>query len=192
MMPAGRVIAKLRQPLLGLLASALLAGATTLWGNFALQDARRENAAARLRKTQMQEHLNQATAEAGNISARVPTFRQLAASGVVGEEARQQWTNMLENIGQERQPLDMNYELGAKTPLTGSNSACQGFATRLRLRAEFRHETDLLQLVARLEQEARALLTVQHCRLARAAGPLPGLHGSCEFDLITLQPAAQR
>lgn len=190
MSPAGRIVSKLRQPLLGALASALLAGAILLWSTSEWQDARQENTAVRLRKQQMELLLNHATAEAGNIAERALRLQQLRESGVIGEEQREQWADMLEKLRQEREPLHLAYEFGAKTPLAESDKAIQSFATRLHLEAELRHETDLLQLVTRLEQQARALPAWQSCQLARLEMPRQGLRASCELSLITLLPMA--
>lgn len=188
MSPTSRIVSKLHRPLLGTLASALASGALLLWSMNELQDARQENAAARLRKQQMAQLLSQATAETGKIGERTRRFQQLQASGVIGKEQHQHWTTLLENIQREREPLNLTYELGTRTPLTGGNGAIQSFATRLQLDAELRHEADLLELIRRLDVEAGALADWQSCRLARQEKPGQGLRASCEISLITLRP----
>lgn len=191
MSPTSHIVSKLHRPLLGTLASALASGALLLWGMNELQDARQENTAARLRKQQTEQLLSQATAETGKVGERARRFQQLRAAGVIGKEQHQQWTILLENIRQDRDPLNLTYELGTRTPLTGGNGAIQSFATRLQLDAELRHETDLLELIRRLDVEAGPLTDWRSCRLTRQEKPRQGLRASCEISLITLHPAEE-
>ncbi|MFZ2268564.1 MAG: hypothetical protein WAV95_13400 [Azonexus sp.] len=191
MTSAGYIITKLRRPLMGILGASLLAGALFLWAANSLQDARQENAAAWLRKQQMEQNLARAVAEAGNIGERSAHFQQLRESGVVGEEQRAQWASVLHDIQQDRQPLNIEYEFGAKAPVATGQNTSPTFSTRLLLQAEVRHETDLLQLVARLEREIRALIAWQNCQLTRSDTAPPRLGMRCEISLITLQPGAK-
>lgn len=187
----GPIVARLRRPLLGALGSTLVAGAILAWNASSLQEARQENAAAGLRKQETEQKLKQAMAEAGNIGERTRRYQQLRESGVIGEEQRQQWVAALQAIQQERQPLSLDYELGAKTPLPGGHDHSRSFASRLLLQLEVRHEADLLQLITRLEREIGALTAWQNCHLARSENSSPGLSARCEISLITLLPGTE-
>lgn len=188
----GHLAIRLRPALLGALAAGIAAGATFFWNAGRLQDARQEYATAQQHRKEMEQKLGLALAEAGAIDERNRRFRQLRESGVVGEERREQWTSALQAITEERQPLNFDYELGAKTVLAGNDETSRSFASRLLLEFEVRHEDDLLQLIARLEREIDALMAWQSCQLTRSGEPAPGLSARCEISLITLLPGTER
>jgi len=191
MKPVRHLPGKLRRPLLGLLCSALLATAAVLWSQAGLQEARQDNATARLQVQQLTQQLNQARSDAATMDETIRRYRQLRESGMIGDARPQQWASALEKIRQDRAPRLVAYDIGERIALADAHPAVSAFAARLRLQADVRHEGELLELLALVERQSSALTAWQGCRLTRRNSPEEGLQASCEGHLITLLPAAK-
>lgn len=190
-----RDFVKIRWPLLACLLLLIAAGLLAAWSAHESQKAQFERETAESRRNRLEQQLRQARSEAPELKDRAALFRNLQASGITGEERRLEWTEMLRAIQQELHIPGLNYEFGAQSPLDGAGSLW--FASPLRLELRLLHEEDLLNFLARLEKEAKALVLVRHCRLERLAAdsaraPLAQLKASCEMSWLTSRHAGAK
>lgn len=178
------------------IALALCIAASLLaWG--AQNDARnaeidRQRAAEAKTRSEMQ--LRQFHSEELDLTTRLQTLQSLQTSGVLGEERRLDWMEQLRNTQRELHLPGLKYEFAAQSPLnTAPQTGPNWYTSPLRLQLHLLHEGDLLNLLNRIEQEARALVILRSCKLApptaqgenrNAPATLPA---ECEMDWLTVR-----
>ena len=193
----GRDLPKLWLPLLAALAMFLVAG-LLVWGSqLDAGKAEQERSVATATKNQIEQRLRQVRTEEQEIRERTQLLQQLQNSGITGEEKRLDWMEMLRETQRELRIPGMSYEFGAQTSLDKSEDATYTwFSSPLLLKLRLLHEEDLLNFLARVEKNARALVIVRSCKLA----PLPGqangrevmaqLSAECDMLWLTARPAS--
>lgn len=193
----GRDLPKLWLPLLAALAMFLVAG-LLVWGSqLDAGKAEQERSVATAAKNQIEQRLRQVRTEEQEIRERTQLLQQLQNSGITGEEKRLDWMEMLRETQRELRIPGMSYEFGAQTSLDkGEDATYTWFSSPLVLKLRLLHEEDLLNFLARVEKNARALVIVRSCKLA----PLPGqansrevmaqLSAECDMQWLTARPAS--
>ncbi|MBS1159190.1 MAG: hypothetical protein H6R15_1609 [Proteobacteria bacterium] len=193
MKPTARDFGKLRWALLGASASLALAGLLGFWSDGQLASAQRQHEAQRASHLRLEQQLRQADGEAHELTERARLFRQWQASGMVGEENRRQWDEVLHDAHHALGLPAMDYDFSPATPLAGAGRPGHDyFSSRLHLRAKLLHESDLLRLLERIEKQAPAFVLTRRCHLARASENLAEafLDVECDMDWITIKPVA--
>lgn len=185
---------KLRLPLLGTLALFILAVLLAWWSLGDAEKAERERNAATASKSQIEQRLRQVRTEEQELKDRALIFQKMQNAGITGEEKRLDWTETLRLIQQEMRLPGMSYEFGAQKPLESVNGAAYAyFASPMRLQLRLLHEEDLINFLARLQREAKALVLVRSCKLSplgsQAAGraSLAQLGADCELQWVTVR-----
>lgn len=190
---------KLGLPLAAMLALLIIAGLLA-WATLSdVRQAERERNAASLARNQIEQRLHQVRDEEQEIKERTQTYLYLKNSGIAGEERRLDWMEMLRDAQRELHLPGMKYEFGAQTPLdAGDGSGFGWFSSPLRIQLRLLHEGDLLNFLARIEKEAKALVIIRACQLA----PLPGqgdarsglaqLGAECEMQWLTLRSPPEK
>lgn len=193
----GRDLPKLWLPLLAALAMFLVAG-LLVWGSqLDAGKAEQERSVATAAKNQIEQRLRQVRTEEQEIRERTQLLQQLQNSGITGEEKRLDWMEMLRETQRELRIPGMSYEFGAQTSLDkGDDTTYTWFSSPLVLKLRLLHEEDLLNFLARVEKNARALVIVRSCKLA----PLPSqangrevmaqLSAECDMQWLTARPAS--
>lgn len=193
----GRDLPKLWLPLLAALAMFIVAG-LLVWGSqLDAGKAEQERSVATAAKNQIEQRLRQVRTEEQEIRERTQLLQQLQNSGITGEEKRLDWMEMLRETQRELRIPGMSYEFGAQTSLDkGEDATYTWFSSPLVLKLRLLHEEDLLNFLARVEKNARALVIVRSCKLA----PLPGqansrevmaqLSAECDMQWLTARPAS--
>jgi cell division protein FtsL len=157
------------------------------------RQARFEQAAAQKERNDVDAKLKQVRSEEAEIKQKSAVFNKLEARGVIGEEQRLEWVELLKAIRERRRLLDLQYEIAPQrvlAPTPGSSLAF--YASTMKLELKLLHEEDLTRLLGDLRQQARALIQVRSCnvwRLPRNAGESAAsaqLQAACEIDWITL------
>jgi len=189
-----RDLVKLRLPLLGALALLLAAGLLAWWSTLAEQKAQQERNSAATAKSQIELRLRQVRTEEQDLKDRTQIFQQLQNRGITGEERRLDWTEMLRQIQRDMRLPNMSYEFAAQKPLDTVNGVAYAFfASPMRLQLRLLHEEDLINFLARLQDEAKALVLVRSCKLAPVAAggeqrATPAqLSAECELQWITVR-----
>lgn len=189
-----RDLVKLQLPLIGTL---LLLTIACLLGWWSLRDvhiAAQQRNVAENSKNQIDQRLRQVRTEEQELKQRAQIFQQIQNSGITGEEKRLEWTEMLHQIQSDLRLPGMTYEFGAQIPLENVTSAAYAYFTSpMRLQLRLLHEEDLLNFLARVQKEAKALVLIRNCKLSlgqRASEVrelLPQMSAECELQWITIR-----
>jgi len=143
--------------------------------------------------------LKQVRNEENEIKLKADLFGKLQARGILGEEKRLDWIELLKSIHERRLLIELEYEIAPQRPLSppdanpGNDLAF--YASTMKLHVKLLHEEDLTRLLADLRDRAQAIIQVKSCkvgRLANGAGERANLNADCEIDWITLREAAGR
>lgn len=184
---------KLRWHLAGAASLIMGAGAIVHLGLVASRGAEAEHKEAAVRRGQIESKLRQVRTEEEEIKDRAALFLRLQENGVLGEERRLEWTEMLRDIQLRMRLPGISYEISPQKALAdekgGSGHAF--YVSSMKLHLQLLHEEDLLNFLERLRREARAMVLARSCNVARpAAGesgtPQAQLHADCELDWVTL------
>jgi hypothetical protein len=90
----------------------------------------------------------------------------------------------------------MTYEFGPQLPLETTTDAGYAYhSSQLKIQLRLLHEEDLLNFITRLQQEAKAMVLVRSCKLARlpaanAAATAAQLSADCTMEWVTLRRAS--
>lgn len=189
-----RDLIKLRLPLIGMLALLIIGGLLAWWSLLNAQNAERERNTANASKTQIEQRLRQVRTEEQELKERALIFQHMQNSGIVGDEKRLDWTEMLREIQRDMRLPGMSYEFGAQTPLESlSGAPYTYFSSPLRLQLRLLHEEDLLNFLVRVQKEAKALVLVRSCKLAPlsqnsdGSESPPQLGADCELQWVTVR-----
>jgi hypothetical protein len=164
-----------------------------------------DRAAVRQRNDVQQEHdeidgkLRRVRNEENEIKHKSALFNSLQQRGVIGEEQRLEWVELLGGIRDNRRLPDLQYEIEPQRPLPaapGSSSGFSFFASSMKVQLRLLHEEDLLRFLDDLRRQARALIRIDSCNLSRLprgsdteSGASAQLQAECEIDWITLRAA---
>ena len=174
-----------------------LAIAAGLWSTGDTGKARAERDAAAARKLEIENRLGRVRTEEQEIKARTQQFQQMELAGMIGQEKRLEWTELLRDLQHRLRLPGMNYEFGPQVPLESVAGADYAFhSSQLKIQLRVLHEEDLLNFVAQLQKEAKALVVLRGCKLSRLPGANPAardaaqLIGECTMEWITLRRAS--
>jgi hypothetical protein len=165
--------------------------------------AERAARAAQSERDEYDHRLQQVSEEEKEIRAKSALFAELQTRGIIGDEQRLDWVELLKEIRDAQRLIEMHYEIAPQKPLdAGAGAAANtgGFSfqsSSMLLRLKLLHEEDLTRLLDELRQRARALVVVRHCnvvRLPRGGGErlasLAQLQAECRIDWITVRSAS--
>jgi len=180
--------------LLAIVAIAL-AGVAGWWSLGSTGKARFERDAAAKQKTQIEQRLGQVRTEEQDIKTRTLQFQQMEVAGMTGPEKRLDWTEMLRELQRQLRLPGMTYEFGPQMPLESSPGPGYAYhSSQLKIQLRLLHEEDLLNFIAQLQREAKAMVLVRHCKLARLPGGNQAdgaqLLAECAMEWVTLRPAS--
>ena len=176
-----------------LIAFAVVAG---LWTTGDARKALIERDAATARKSEIEMRLSRVRTEEQEIKTRTRNFQQMENAGITGPEKRLDWTELLRDVQHQLRLPGMSYEFGPQIPLESTTDTGYAFhGSQLKIQLHLLHEEDLLNFITRLQQEAKAMVLVRSCRIARlpAATPAAGnaqLSAECVMEWITLRRAS--
>ena len=173
-----------------------LAIAAGLWSTGGTSKARVERDAAAARKLEIEKRLGRVRTEEQEIKARTQQFQQMELAGMIGQEKRLEWTELLRDLQRQLRLPGMNYEFGPQVPLESVAGADYAFhSSQLKIQLRVLHEEDLLNFVGQLQKEAKALVVLRGCKLSRLPGGSTArdaaqLAGECTMEWITLRRAS--
>jgi hypothetical protein len=173
--------------------------AALAWTTIDERKARTEHNAALAAKNSIEQKLGQIRADEPDIRRRIEQFRAMDEAGIVGPERRLDWTEQLRDLQRELRLPGMSYEFGPQTALDGAPASGYAYhASNLKVRLRLLHEGDLLNFLDRLQREAKAMVLVRNCRMARLPSGDAGADGArlsaeCSMEWVTLsQPSARK
>ncbi len=140
--------------------------------------------------------LKQVSNEESEVKKKSLIFNQLQERGVIGDEQRLEWIELLKDIRDRRRLLDLEYEIAPQRQIEGSSDNDFSFyASAMKLQVKLLHEEDLEHLLADLRSQAKALIMVRSCTVSRlpiVSDEHANLLAACEIDWITLRNSAKR
>ena len=178
------------------LAAALLMialGATCVHQALAsARQARTEQAAAQRQRDEIDDKLRRVRSEEAEIKQKSALFGRLQQRGMIGEEQRLDWVELLKTIRERRRLLELRYEIAPQRALDAQpGGALSFYASTMKIELKLLHEEDLTRLLGDLRQQAGPLIQVRSCKLARlpreSADSAAQLQADCLIDWITLR-----
>jgi len=152
-----------------------------------------ERIAAQTERNDFDGKLKRVRNEENEIKEKSATFSRLQARGIIGDEQRLEWVELLKDIREKRRLIDLEYEISPQHPL--DNTPGSGFAffvSSMKVQLKLLHEEDLTRFLSDLRQRAKAQIQVKSCnvsRLPRGTGDGSGsalLQADCQIDWVTL------
>ncbi|MEO8409715.1 MAG: hypothetical protein ABI478_04025, partial [Propionivibrio sp.] len=193
--------AKLQYSLLAALLMLAIGAAAAYFAFAATTTATRQRQAVQAERDDAERKLQRVRLEESDIREKSLVFNQLQARGVIGEERRLEWVELLKAIAQQRQLLEVQYEIAPQRPLDalqGGNYAF--FASAMHVQLKLLHGEDLTRLLGDLRAQANALILVRRCGVSRLPGGVseadaisgvqPTLQADCVIDWVTLREVA--
>jgi len=154
-----------------LLAALLMCGLGAAAVLFSLAQTKAADTAktsASRERNELDSKLKQVRNEENEIKQKSSQFSQLQAHGVIGEERRLDWVELLKDIRSKRHLLDLQYEISPQRVLdTSIGGGFTFYASAMRLQIKLLHEEDLTRLLDDLRTQAKALIQVKRCDVAR-------------------------
>jgi hypothetical protein len=150
-------------------------------------------AAALKDKNDIYGKLERISSEEAEIKQKSAHFDALKARGVIGEEQRIEWVELLKAIGDRRRLINLRYEIAPQRTIdtAAAGSAFAFHASTMKIQLQLLHEEDLTRLLDDLRRQASALIQIRSCDVSRlpsgAEGDHPAqLQANCVIDWITL------
>ena len=148
--------------------------------------AQRDEAVGKLRRVRSEE---------AEIKRKSALFQQIQARGIIGEEQRLEWIELLKEIRDKRQLISLRYEIEPQRVLDDSTStAYRYYASLMKVQIKLLHEEDLTRFLADIRGQAKALIQIRSCSLSRQtpaettpSSAQPNLSAECRIDWITLR-----
>ncbi|HRH14377.1 MAG TPA: hypothetical protein PK225_08475 [Azonexus sp.] len=175
-----------------LIAIAIAAG---IWSASGVRQARAERDAVATRKIEIERRLGRVRTEEQEIKARTQQFQQMEIAGIIGQEKRLDWTELLRDLQRQLRLPGMNYEFGPQIPLDSIPGAGYAYhSSQLKIQLRVLHEEDLLSFVSQLQKQAKAVVLLHGCKLSRLPGASPvgdaaQLVGECTMEWVTVRRA---
>ena len=185
---------KLQWSILAIVLMMAVGAALIFFAFSATEVAKRDRAIAQAERNEFDGKLKQVRNEEDEIKQKSAVFKALQTRGMIGEEQRLEWVELIKDIRDTRRLIDLQYEIAPQRRLDAD--AAKGFAfysSTMRLQLKLLHEEDLTRLIDDLRERARALIQVKSCavsRLSQGAGdgsPIAQLQADCGIDWITLR-----
>ena len=180
--------------LLGVLMVA--AGALAVYFSFAVKEAaERARVSIAAQFAEADGKLRQVRNEESEVKQKSIIFKQLQERGIIGDEQRLDWVELLKEIRDQHRLIDLRYEIAPQRMLDGQlGNDFVFFASSMKLELKLLHEEDLIRLLDDLRRQAKALIRVKSCRIERlpATGEQRGggranLLADCEIEWLTLR-----
>lgn len=155
---------------LSLLAALLMCGlgaAAILLSLARTKTAEAAKMSASKERNELEGKLKQVRNEENEIKQKSSQFSQLQARGVIGEERRLDWVELLKDIRNKRHLLDLQYEISPQRALDTSSGGFTFYASAMKLQVKLLHEEDLTRLLDDLRTQAKALIQVKRCDVTR-------------------------
>jgi hypothetical protein len=190
---------KLQFSLLAALAMIVIGSGTVFLALNLTKTAKLEQAAAQAERNDVDGKLKRVRNEENEIKQKSALFNRLQVRGVIGDEQRLEWVELLKEIRDKRRLIDLQYEIAPQRPLDATPLGGFGFyVSTMKVQLKLLHEEDLTRLLDDLRQQARALIQVKSCNVSRLprgssdTAILAQLQAECQIDWVTLHAAPSK
>ena len=184
---------KLQWSILAIVLMMAVGAALIFFAFSATEVAKRDRAIAQAERNEFDGKLKQVRNEEDEIKQKSAVFKALQTRGMIGEEQRLEWVELIKDIRDTRRLIDLQYEIAPQRRLDAD--AAKGFAfysSAMRMQLKLLHEEDLTRLLDDLRNRAKALIQVKRCDVARlpystGSSQTAQLQADCQIDWITLR-----
>lgn len=176
-------------------------GAATLYAANRFRDAAEQaRTVALAQRSEADGKLRRVREEESEIKNKSLLFNSLQERGMIGEEPRLEWIELLKDIRDRHRLLDLRYELSPQRPLdSGEVGDFAFYLSSMKLELKLLHEEDLSRFLADLRQQAKALIRINRCHVERLpagaeerAGGRANLLAECDLDWLTAREAGRK
>ena len=188
---------KLQISLLVCLLMIVMGAAVVFFANGATRSAQHERVTAQAQRTDYVGKLQRVSSEESEIKEKSALFQRLQKRGIIGEEQRLEWVELLKDIRDKRRLIDLVYEIEPQRPLDVAPGAGFTFnVSPMKVQLKLLHEEDLTRFLGDLNEQARALIQVRYCKVTRQPQGQAGTSGQanllaeCRIDWVTLREVA--
>ena len=188
---------KLQISLLVCLLMIVMGAALVFFANGATRSAQRERVTAQAQRNDYVGKLQRVSSEESEIKEKSALFQRLQKRGIIGEEQRLEWVELLKDIRDKRRLIDLVYEIEPQRPLDVAPGAGFTFnVSPMKVQLKLLHEEDLTRFLGDLNEQARALIQVRYCKVTRQPQGQAGTSGQanllaeCRIDWVTLREVA--
>ena len=188
---------KLQISLLVCLLMIVMGAAVVFFANGATRSAQHERVTAQAQRNDYVGKLQRVSSEESEIKEKSALFQRLQKRGIIGEEQRLEWVELLKDIRDKRRLIDLVYEIEPQRPLDVAPGAGFTFnVSPMKVQLKLLHEEDLTRFLGDLNEQARALIQVRYCKVTRHPQGQAGTSGQanllaeCRIDWVTLREVA--
>ena len=188
---------KLQISLLVCLLMIVMGAAVVFFANGATRSAQHERVTAQAQRNDYVGKLQRVSSEESEIKEKSALFQRLQKRGIIGEEQRLEWVELLKDIRDKRRLIDLVYEIEPQRPLDVAPVAGFTFnVSPMKVQLKLLHEEDLTRFLGDLNEQARALIQVRYCKVTRQPQGQAGTSGQanllaeCRIDWVTLREVA--
>lgn len=107
------------------------------------------------------------------IRSHLPDFVKLYNSGIIGDEQRLNWIEVLRAAGEEINLPSLNYQIESQQPYTPAFPLNQGkyrlYTSKMLLNMQLLHEGDLFRILDKLDTEAKGSYSISSCTFGQTA-----------------------
>lgn len=126
-----------------------------------------------------------------------PDFIKLYNNGVIGQERRLNWIEVLRNSSENSKLISLRYEIDPQTQYSPDFTLNYGifklFNSSMRLNLDLLHMGDLKNLFNDLDRSAQGIYNISNCRLKRTGGDQfelaikPNIAAQCELHWLNIK-----
>ena len=191
---------KLQLSALAALLMIVVGAANVVFALNTLQAAKAGRATAQSQSREFDGKFRRVRSEENEIREKSAIFTVLQKRGIIGEEKRLEWVELLKEIRDQRRLIDLQYEIApqrvldpAPANLASVANSFAFYSSSMRLQLKLLHEEDLLRLLDDLRRQATALIQVKACSVTRLpfrageSGTQGQLQADCQIDWTTLR-----
>ena len=185
---------KLQMSLLAMLLMVAVGVVSVLFSREKERQAHSAFTATQSERNDVDNKLKRIRSEEHQIREKAALFNALKTRGLIGEEQRLEWVELLKDIRERLRLIELRYEISPQQPLEKApGGALALHASTMKLQLNLLHEEDLIRLLDDLRRQARALIQVKRCDVSRIprSGPENTLQGylqaECLIDWVTLR-----
>ena len=185
---------KLQMSLLAMLLMVAVGVVSVLFSREKERQANAVFAATQSERNDLDNKLKRIRSEEHQIREKAALFNTLKTRGVIGEEQRLEWVELLKEIRERHRLIELRYEISPQQPLEKLPGGTLALHTStMKLQLNLLHEEDLIRLLDDLRSQARALIQVKRCDVSRIprSGPENTLQGylqaECLIDWVTVR-----
>lgn len=199
-MKLGRADLRKLQPGILLVVLAVAVGVAAVYlANQAKADAQKARLVVRAQLQEADGKLKQVRQEETEVKQKSIVFNKLAERGIIGDEQRLDWVELLKEIRDKHRLIDLQYEISPQRMLDKPGDDFSFFVSAMKVQLKLLHEEDLLRLLDALRSQAKALVRVRSCQVERLpatgddrSGGRAHLLADCEIDWLTLRDVRKK